>query len=184
MERIATTSRLRVRPLTESDFEDYRRLLALPAVAAANGSSSDVDRAVMARWFAADRQSPFAFAVTDLTTARFMGVILFYRHDDPEEKSGNPQYDVGYFLDPVDWGQGIMPEALKASLHLVQRATVVTQTVWATCLVTNRRSQGVLTKLGFQTVTAPFVPVGLPGEAAQPELLWRLDLPGNEKSEF
>ena len=77
-----------------------------------------------------------------------------------------------------------MPEALKASLRLVQRAAVVTQTVWATCLATNRRSQGVLTKLGFQTVTAPFVPEGLPGEAVQPELLWRLDLPQNKKSEF
>lgn len=150
MEKTRETARLRLRPLVASDLAAYQRLLALPPMAAANGSPADASPELMARWFEADRQSPFAFAVVDRTTDRFMGTILYYQHDESGETPH--EYDLGYFLDPMDWGQGLMPEALRASLTLVGQAAPAAQTVWAACLPTNQRSQRVLEKLGFQLV--------------------------------
>lgn len=176
MERILETARVRLRPLTESDLLGYQRLLTIPAVAAANGSPADVSSAQIQRWLAADRQSPFAFTIEDKSTQRFMGTILFYQHQTDTGAPSDDAYDLGYFLDPVDWGQGLMPEALAGSLLLVQRAKQRPQTVWATCLVTNHRSQRVLEKLGFTVVLPHFEAPTIGGHAATPERLYRLDL--------
>ncbi|MFC6290937.1 GNAT family N-acetyltransferase [Levilactobacillus angrenensis] len=180
MERIIETARVRVRPLTESDLPGYQRLLTLPAVAAANGSPADVSTDQVKRWLAADRQSPFAFSIEDKSTQRFMGTILFYRHLTAEGLPSDTAYDLGYFLDPQDWGQGIMPEAIDGSLQLVQRAKQQPQTVWATCFVTNHQSQRVLEKLGFTVVLPHFVAPDIGGKAATPERLFRLDLPAHK----
>lgn len=180
MNRIIETSRVRVRPLTESDLPGYQRLLTLPVVAAANGSPADVSTEQVKRWLAADRQSPFAFSIEDKSTQRFMGTILFYQHLTAEGMPSATEYDLGYFLDPQDWGQGIMPEAIDGSLQLVQQAKQQSQTIWATCFVTNHQSQRVLEKLGFTAVLQHFVGPQIGNEAPAPERLFRLDLPARK----
>jgi len=181
MEKMSEMARVRLRPLTESDFPGYQRLLTLPAVAAANGSPADANPAQVKRWLAADRRSPFAFAIEDKATCRFMGTILFYRHTGDAGEPSASAYDLGYFLDPIDWGQGIMPEALSGSLELVRQASQSSQTVWATCYLSNHRSARVLEKLGFQPVLNHFVGPSIAGEPVAPQALYRLDLQPTEK---
>lgn len=150
MTRAVTTPRLRLRPLVASDLPAYQRLLADPQLAAANGSPADASPDLLARWFAADRQSPYTFAVLARTTGEFLGTILYYAH---ATAPGDPvAYDLGYFLTPAVWGQGLMPEAVAASLTVV-RSAPGPQVVWADCLATNQRSRRVLEKLGFQRTT-------------------------------
>jgi len=181
MKKISETARVRLRPLTESDFPGYQRLLTLPAVATANGSPADADPAQVKRWLAADRQSPFAFAIEDKATRRFMGTILFYQHTGDAGEPSPAEYDLGYFLDPIDWGQGIMPEALVGSLQLVRQASQQPQTIWATCYLSNHRSARVLEKLGFQIVLDHFVGPSITGEPVAPQALYRLNLQPAEK---
>ncbi|WP_125582344.1 GNAT family N-acetyltransferase [Levilactobacillus cerevisiae] len=181
MEKIIETARVRLRPLTESDFVGYQRLLTLPAVAVANGSPTNPTPAQVKRWLAADRRSPFAFTVEDKSTRRFMGTILYYQHTTETGEPSETDYDLGYFLDPVDWGQGIMPEAIVGSLALVQQAKQQEQSVWATCYLNNQRSYHVLVKLGFQLMLDSFVGPTVGGKPAAPQALFRLILPATEK---
>lgn len=144
---MAETDRIRVRPLIEDDLVAYQRLSALPETAAANDDAAITSRApsLLATWFEADRHSPFAFAVLDRRHQRFIGAVLYYRH----RGSTSDAYDLGYFLDPAVWGQGLMPAAIRASLSLIRRETDRPLTVWAACRPENHRSQRVLAKLGF-----------------------------------
>jgi len=152
---IAETERVLVRPLLESDLTDYRRLLSFPEMAVANGSTADISPDLLASWFEADRHSPFALAVVDRAQRRFIGCILYYQHDD-HPVAGQPlAYDLGYFLEPAEWGRGLMTEAIQASFSLVRRASANTQVVWADCLRQNLRSRRVLEKLGFTPTATP-----------------------------
>lgn len=171
MQNVIETARLRLRPLTESDLPDYQRLMMMPILNEANGGNVTPTPADVAQWLTADRQSPYAFAIEERATSRFMGTVLYYAHDLAADK---PEYDIGYFLDPVDWGQGIMPEAIQATLKLVSQAQTTEQIVWATCLLENKRSRRVLEKLGFETVDDHFMAPGGAGLTPVPQYLFRL----------
>lgn len=144
---ITETKRLRIRPLLESDLAAYCHLLTYPAMATANGSTPVIAADLLATWFEADRHSPFAFAVVERRHQRMVGAVLFYHH----QASDNPGYDLGYFLAPQLWGQGLMPEAVTASLKFISQRHQQLP-VWAACLASNPRSQRVLTKLGFHLI--------------------------------
>lgn len=166
------TTGLEVRPLIEADLAAYQRLLADPRMAAANAAPGSLAPDLLAYWFEKDRHGPFAHAVIDRQHDRFVGGILYYAHAAPAQ-----HYDVGYFLDPLLWGRGLMPAALRASLRLVRQALTGPVTIWADCLTTNQRSQRVLTKLGFQPTAAPAHSPLLPTAA---DVVWfRLDLPAD-----
>lgn len=180
MDKILETARVRLRPLTESDFPGYYRLLTLPAVAAANGSPAQATSAEVQRWLAADCRAPFAFAIEDKSTRRFLGTILYYQHVTETGEPSEDAYDLGYFLDPADWGQGLMPEAIDGSLQLIREAVPRTQTVWATCFTHNQRSYRVLEKMGFQIILDNFVGPTIGDKPASPQALFRLQLAPNE----
>lgn len=157
---IEETARLRVRPLVESDLTAYCRILSHPVMDTVNGAPVDLNPELLAMTFEKDRHSPFAFAIVT-HSQRLIGAIIFYAHPETEASTVS-QYDLGYFLEPKLWGRGLMPEALTASLVLSSRLDGAAKIVWATCLVSNQRSQRVLTKLGFDQVATNQVRRGLP----------------------
>lgn len=164
MNTMIETPRLLIRPVVDGDLSAYRAILGQPVMAAANGSPSPATVADLDRWFDDDRQSPHSFAVVDRTTQRFMGMILYYQHQDAH----GPvpwHYDLGYFLDPRDWGHGLMPEGVSASFDLVRQTSDQPQVIWGSCLRTNDRSRRVLEKLGLHLVSDPTeLPASAPNE--------------------
>lgn len=141
------TSRIRVRPLVEADLPAYRRILEHPDLAAANGVPTALSPDLLNYWFEKDRHSPYAFAVIDRQQHRLIGGLFYYQH-----AQAPATYDLGYFLEPQAWGHGWMPTAIRLSWELINQRPL---TLWADCLPTNHRSQGVLRKLGFTATSAP-----------------------------
>lgn len=142
MKNTIITSRLKIRPLKESDFSAFRRLLSLPEMALANGSPVNASTQTMKKWFEDDLKSPYAFVIIDLKQDRNIGNIFYYESDNKAE------YDLGYFLDPEYWGRGITPEAIKASFFIIKKQGNKL-VLWAACLITNKQSIRVLEKLDF-----------------------------------
>ena len=73
-----------------------------------------------------------------------IGTCGFFRWDQKHHRA-----EMGYDLSPYSWGQGLMPEALRAILQFGFEEMNLNR-IEAMVHVENLRSQRVLTKLGFQ----------------------------------
>ena len=75
---------------------------------------------------------------------RLIGTCGYWRWDNKHHHA-----EIGYDLWPDYWGQGLMPEALRALIRYGFEMMALNR-IEATTHTENRRSQRVLAKLGFQ----------------------------------
>lgn len=147
-----TTARLRLRPLQFTDLSRYQASITDPQVARPAGLAAPLTPAHVAAGLRADMRQPVAYALTAKTDGRFLGMIVGYTHSDVMGEPTTTAVDLGYFLAPNEWGQGLMPEALRGLLLALRQANSPITTFWATSQATNKRSQGVLVKLAFALI--------------------------------
>ncbi|WP_165815186.1 GNAT family N-acetyltransferase [Levilactobacillus bambusae] len=142
------TPRLTLRPLAQSDLEDFFELVSNKRVAKMAGFSAapSLENAgyVMQRYL----NNPLAMGIELKPTRRLIGTIeLFERmtnHGIPDQFA----WDLGYSLQEATWGHGYMTEAGHVFLAQAVRDTPV-EAIYASFLVENERSKHVLEKLGF-----------------------------------
>lgn len=173
---ILKTQRLDLRPLTDSDYPAYKRLVTNPVIAQPVGFSPRPDDQQVRRWYRADRNSAQSYAVVLHQTNQFIGAVIFYDWFADNGLPDETSLELGYFLDPEYWGRGLMPEGLTACFRDLNRVESPIKSVWANCLVSNERSCQLLEKLCFQTIGDQLMGVTGGGQTLQRQALFRLNL--------
>jgi ribosomal-protein-alanine N-acetyltransferase len=139
---------IRLDPVTDTDLPHIYRGLSDPVVIAYYGISYDSMEACQAqmRWYAeiAQSQSGAWFLIRCQQTGAPLGAIG-YNDADPQHKRA----ELGYWLYPEYWGQGIMQAALRQFLALVYRTTELHRLL-AVVEEPNRPSARLLERAGFR----------------------------------
>lgn len=176
MTAILKTTRLDLRPLTDSDYAAYKRLVTDLRISQPAGLMGNPDDQQVRHWYRADRRTPRSYAVVFHPTNEMIGVVLFYDWTDETGAPDETGLELGYFMDPAFWGRGLMTEAVTACLTDLARSQATVKTVWANTLVSNDRSVQLLEKLSFQTIGDQLMAVTGSGQTLQRQALLRLDL--------
>ncbi len=145
------TTRLRVRPIVDTDHADLFRLQSDPSVMRHIRPAIDdpqIVRERMAEWEKYGQEQPGlgVFAIEWKENREFAGYVVA-RHVsfDP----ATDEYEVGYIITPDFWGQGLASEVTLALcdylFHFKNPAYVVAFTAFE-----NSASQNVLLKSGFR----------------------------------
>lgn len=142
------TPRLLLRRMSGENLDDLTRMFLDPRVMATLGGvrSPDETREWLSRYLEHWRQHGFGlWLVFDRETGRFAGrgglhhVLI----DDRDE------IEVGYALVPEFWGRGLATELARESIRVAFEVLNLPELVCFT-LTTNRASQNVMRKAGFQ----------------------------------
>lgn len=147
------TSRLLLRPFRESDLQDFYAYASVPGVGEMAGwphhTSLDTTRTVLAMFLAEKN----VLALEEKTTGTVIGSIGLHPSwawQDPQLQHLRIQ-EVGYVLAKSHWGQGLMPEAVRALIrHCFTHCGLEGLTVGH--FVHNTQSRRVIEKCGFRYV--------------------------------
>ncbi|WP_164931816.1 GNAT family protein [Dyella sp. M7H15-1] len=148
---IGGTERLEWNALCDADFESYYTLYADPRVALPTGLQPLGERGAARKWFEQTRDLPAEqgriLALRPQGKRTLIGVLRLTEWDHLAQ-----HVTLGYALTPACWGQGFMYECLAAVLPDVFAGAMTepVRRVQAWVLVDNRRSSGLLQKLGFR----------------------------------
>lgn len=142
------TPRLLLRAWRETDLEDFYAYASVPGVGEMAGwrhhESREVSREILERFIAGKR----TFALEEKETGRVIGSLGLEERDWGELGSLRGR-EIGYVLSKDCWGQGLMPEAVRAVCDYCFRALHFD---YLTCghFTGNRQSQRVIEKCGFR----------------------------------
>ncbi len=97
------------------------------------------------------QDDPHTVRYTLLIGDRPVGLVSFWRDiDNPFDAPDSPNdYGFGYFLDPAERGEGLIPDAVQRVMETAQDVLHVENFI-AYCEDNNPASVSVLTKLGFE----------------------------------
>ena len=142
------TSRLLLRRWRAKDKYDLHEYAKLDTVGPSAGWAPHKDLAESARIIRQFLASPGTYAIVYKASGKVIGSIGFHFtsvcRDVPDERS----VEIGYVLSPDYWGQGFVPEAVRACLrHAFEDLRM--DAVWCGCFDTNERSRRVIEKCGF-----------------------------------
>jgi RimJ/RimL family protein N-acetyltransferase len=129
---------IELRPVLEADIETFYEFQADPEAAAMAVFGSRDRESHAANWHKII-SDPKAVARTVLLDGKIAGNVLSWSHD------GQPH--VGYWIGREFWGRGAGTQALRLFV-----AEIETRPLYALVVVTNRGSQRVLEKSGFQRI--------------------------------
>lgn len=147
---VITTPRLCLRPLVTADLAAYQALISNSLVAEPAGLQVPASARQARASLAADLVQPVHYVVCLAGTQRVVGLLMGYEHGDETGFPDPHALDLGYLLTPDQWGQGLIPEAVRAWLTQLPTQLPLVTTVWAATLATNQRSQRVLIKSAFE----------------------------------
>lgn len=148
--QILNTERLILRPWREDDAEALFRYASDPDVGNAAGwpphTSVDMSRQVIRDYFSA----PEIYALVLRDTGEPIGCCgLVPPGERPNDRFGSDDAEIGYWIGKPYWGQGLIPEAVKAlaghAFGELGRAAL-----WIGCNDVNRKSRRVAEKCGFR----------------------------------
>lgn len=141
------TDRLRLRAVTEADYEAFLAIVSNPNVALPAGfqpvkNSFEghflIRQTLHQRWL---------WGIVVKSTNQFIGTVGLYGKTDDEGRLLHDQRDLGYMLNESEWGHGYMSEAVVAVLNeAFQRG--LTQ-IWGSYFEDNQRSAHIFKKMGF-----------------------------------
>lgn len=147
---IIETERLILRPWSDADREEYARFNADPQVRrfypnlnTAEQTNEWIDKYIE-RW-AVDGTS--FFALERKSDGAFIGDAGVSRLD--EEVPGNPEFEAGWLTGKEYWGNGYVPEAMRAALDFAWGLLDVPEIV-AFTYVGNLPSRRVMEKIGMR----------------------------------
>ncbi len=148
---VLTTDRLTLRPWRESDLNDFYEYASVDGVGQMAGwlphSSMEESRDILSRFIA--EKKTFAIEYQGKITGS-LGIEA-YREQEYPDLAQLQGREIGYVLSKAYWGQGLMPEAVKAVidwLFHVQKLDfiMVGHFDW------NHQSRRVIEKCGFRYV--------------------------------
>ncbi len=146
------TDRLVIRPWRESDVEDFYEYAKVDGVGQMAGwqphESIEKSRAILKLFM--DEKKTFALELKE--SGKVIGSLGIEEREEemdlPENSMGR---ELGYVLSKDYWGQGLMPEAVKA---VIQYCFDTLDYDWLTCChyTRNDQSRRVIEKSGFSYV--------------------------------
>ena len=144
------TPRLILRPWQEDDLADFNEYASVDGVGQMAGwlpHKSMEESKMILDMFIADKKT---LALELKENGKVIGSIGLEDNDFPEAQ-GKQGREVGYALSKTYWGQGLMPEAVKA---VIAYCFEELHYDWLTCghFVWNAQSRRVVEKCGFQYV--------------------------------
>lgn len=139
------TERLVMRPWREDDAENLYKYASAPAVGPAAGwpvhTSVEDSLRVLREVLIEDK----TWAVTIKPSDEPVGSIGVFRTDAP---NGNGEPEIGYWIGRPYWGNGYIPEAVRA---LIGRCfDEGAESVWCSHFAGNDKSRRVIEKCGFK----------------------------------
>jgi ribosomal-protein-alanine N-acetyltransferase len=145
---VLKTERLVLRRVTAGDTESIFRLMADPRVTRFLGRTpfTTLDEAARRVQMFQDEfqsRSGLAWMVTQRTDGQFMGFCRYTHFDTFHSRA-----EIGYLLSPEWWGQGVMPEAVRAAVGF-GFTRLGLHSVMADIDPANSQSRRLLEKLGF-----------------------------------
>lgn len=157
---VIKTERLRLRPLSLDDLNDFHEYCKVMGVGESAGwihhSSLAESRFVLDHLLADTTQSIFALELK--TTRKMIGTIgikdIYGIGSMFRPLSG---FELGYVLSKAYWGLGLMPEALREVLKYCFD-TLDAEALYLDIFEGNERSLGVAKKLGFAFLGKDIVP--------------------------
>lgn len=148
--KMIETTRLRIRPILESDFPDVFRMQSDPEIMRHIRPAVDdpeIVRGRMADWMKYNEENPGlgVFALEWKASGAFAGYAVA-RHVDYNPATG--EYEVGYVIARECWGLGLATEVTRALCAYLFESVRPAYIVAFTALE-NSASQHVLLKSGF-----------------------------------
>lgn len=144
------TERLILRPWRETDLQDFYEYASVDGVGQMAGwsphKSVEESKAIL-DCFIRNRKT---FALEMKKSGKVIGSLGLEEPDAvPEEAISRQGREIGYVLSKDYWGQGLMPEAVRA---VIRYCFDVLGYDWLTCghFVWNHRSRRVVEKCGFR----------------------------------
>ncbi|MBD5363252.1 MAG: GNAT family N-acetyltransferase [Bacteroides sp.] len=145
MERIIETERLILRPWREDDAESLFKYAQSPDVGPAGGwaphTSVEESREIIRTVFS----GPEIYAVVLKETGEPIGSCGIMFSDNMDDTEG----EIGYWIGKPYWGQGLIPEAVKALLSRGFQELNLSA-VWCGFYSDNLKSKRVSEKCGFK----------------------------------
>ena len=148
---VLTTERLTLRPWKESDLQDFYEYASVDGVGQMAGWNphKNPEESKMILSLFIDRKNEFAIEYQGKVIGS-LGVKPYNEENYPElaEQKGR---EIGYVLSKAYWGQGLMPEAVKAVIDWLFRDI---QLDFIICghFDWNNQSRRVIEKCGFQFI--------------------------------
>ena len=148
---VLTTERLTLRPWKESDLQDFYEYASVDGVGQMAGWNphKNLDESKMILSLFIDGKNDFAIEYQGKVIGS-LGVKPYNEENYPElaEQKGR---EIGYVLSKTYWGQGLMPEAVKAVIDWLFRDM---QLDFIICghFDWNNQSRRVIEKCGFQFI--------------------------------
>ncbi|HJF20345.1 MAG TPA: GNAT family N-acetyltransferase [Enterococcus columbae] len=143
------TKRLILRPWQIEDAHELYQLAKDPLVGPNAGWNPHESVAesleVIENFFVDD---PLSFAICDQSTKALIGSISLMPARYEGAKSAKYEREIGYWLAPSFWGQGLIPEAIRC-LQTYAFETMGIESLWAGYFAGNHNSQRALEKCGF-----------------------------------
>jgi ribosomal-protein-alanine N-acetyltransferase len=146
------TERLLLRPFVESDLDTFTEIFLSPEVHAALHLPESFSRenawAGMVSWLGQwELRGTGQWAVEVRASGILVGRAGLHRPERPDW----PGIEVGWVLDPRQWGHGYATEAGTCAVAYAFEA-IGADEVFSTILPENRRSEAVAVRLGFTLV--------------------------------
>lgn len=146
------TERLVLRQRTLDDVDDMFTYGSLECVAHAAGfkpsqTTDDTVLFLQSLYERLDKENiPRGYGITLKGSHKVIGSVDFNR------RYGNTQHilEIGYALHPDYWGQGIMPEAVKALIEVTFTLLSDIQKIGVSHYAFNKNSKRVIEKIGFK----------------------------------
>ena len=146
------TARLRLEPWDDSHFERFARFMRDPDVTRYIRSEPlDLDRAIEQHERSLEEWALLGFgkrAVIEAETDQWLGFVEL-SHVGPRKGSRDDDVELGYFVEPSRWGEGIATEAAIATRDEAFDRCGVNELI-GRCRVENVASARVLAKAGFR----------------------------------
>ncbi len=145
---IIKTERLILRPFCENDAEDVYKYASDPDIGPIAGwpphKNADESREII-RTVLSGKET---YAICLKTDNRVIGAVSLKLKGETDLTDRDDECEIGYWLGKPFWGQGIMPEAVKA---LLRRAfeDLKMRKVWCGYYDGNLKSKRVQEKCGF-----------------------------------
>lgn len=143
------TDRLMLRPWREEDLEDFYRYASVPGVGEMAGWAAHENREQSAAILKLFMDEKKTLALEEKVAGRVIGSLGLestgHCEDLPEDWQGR---EIGYVLAKDRWGQGLMPEAVRA---VIAECFGSQNYDFLTCghFLRNHRSRRVIEKCGF-----------------------------------
>ncbi len=146
------TARLRLEPWDDVYFEDFAQFMRDPDVIRyVRAKPLDRDLALEQHELSLAEWDLFGFgkrAIIEAETGLWLGFIELSQVG-PRKGSRDDDIEIGYFIEPSRWGEGIATEAALATRDEAFDLCAIGELI-GRCRVENRASARVLSKIGFR----------------------------------